>query len=298
MKTKTIFSLVSLALFAAVSPTLEARVGGGGGGGFGGGGHFGGGGFGGGHFGGGGFSGGHFGGGGGFHSGGTPMGGFHSGGLGGARYSFATGPTYGRPVYVRPRGITSSTPRPPAVGRQQGSVGSTGNHLAPFYHSPAAIRPSDRPVESARNHIFARQPEKAHHDWDHRSAHYWSGHWWAWDGYNWIGLDAGFFPWDYFPYYAYDYYPYDYYPGYYADVEPYYYNDGVSDYVPTSDPNVVAVQKDLANLGYYHGSIDGIYGRDTRDAVARYQTDYNLSVTGTLTMQTLQALGVSQATPS
>jgi hypothetical protein len=161
-----------------------------------------------------------------------------------------------------------------------------------------AASQATRPTESAKNHIFARHDSTWHRDWDHHGAHHWNGHWWAWDGYNWIGLDAGFFPWDYFPYYAYDYYPYDYYPGYYADVEPYYYQDGVSDYVPTPDPNVVAVQTDLANLGYYHGSIDGIYGRDTRDAVAQYQTDHNLNVTGTLTVQTLQALGVSQASPS
>jgi N-acetylmuramoyl-L-alanine amidase len=81
-------------------------------------------------------------------------------------------------------------------------------------------------------------------------------------------------------------------------VEPYYNNEGVSDYVPTPDPNVIAVQKDLANLGYYQGSIDGIYGRNTRDAVGRYQTEHNLTVTGTLTSQTLQQLGISQGTPS
>jgi hypothetical protein len=288
MKTKAISSLVSLALFAAVSPTVEAR-GGGGGGGFGGGG-----------FHGGGFGGGHFGGGGGVHFGGAPMGGFHSNGLGrvgGVRYSFATRPTYGQPVYVRPRGAINGM-HSPAVGRQQGPVSSADNRLAPFYHLPAATRRSNQPVEGAKNHIFARQGSSFHHDWDHRSAHYSNGHWWAWDGYDWIGLDAGFFPWDYFPYYAYDYYPYDYYPGYYTDVEPYYNNDGVSDYVPTPDPNVVAVQTDLANLGYYHGSLDEIYGRDTRDAVARYQTHRNLTVTGTLTTQTLQSLGVSQGTPS
>jgi hypothetical protein len=115
MKTKAISSLVSLALFAAVSPTVEAR-GGGGGGGFGGGG-----------FHGGGFGGGHFGGGGGVHFGGAPMGGFHSNGLGrvgGVRYSFGTRPTYGQPVYVRPRGAISSGVHSPAVGRQQGSVSS------------------------------------------------------------------------------------------------------------------------------------------------------------------------------
>jgi len=149
MKTKTIFSLVSLALFAAVSPTVEARGGGGGGAGGGGGFH------------GGGFGGAHFAGSGGFHAGGAPTGGFHSSGLGpsgGVRYSFGTRPTYGQPVYVRPRGAISSGVHSPAVGRQQGPVSSTENRLAPFYHlpaatryhSPAATRPSNQPVESAK----------------------------------------------------------------------------------------------------------------------------------------------------
>jgi hypothetical protein len=138
-----------------------------------------------------------------------------------------------------------------------------------------------------------------HRDWDRRGAHFFRGHWWCFDGGVWIGLDAGYYPWDYYPYYAYDYYPYDYYPGYYADVEPEYYSAGV----PTSvdqypDPNVTAVQADLTKLGYYHGAIDGLFGRDTRDALARYQTDHHLAVTGTLTTETLRTLGVSQVTPS
>src|SRR6266850_4634134 len=89
MKTKTVFSLVSL-LVVSLSHPAWARGGGGGfgGGGFGGGAHFGGGG-----------GGGHFGSGGGFHS--APA--FHGGGFGGLRYSFSARPTYGRPVYVRPQ---------------------------------------------------------------------------------------------------------------------------------------------------------------------------------------------------
>src|SRR6267378_3001177 len=108
MKARTFLSLVIFALFAAVSPTAEARGGGGGGG-----------------FGGGGFGGGHFGGGGGFHFGGAPMGGFQRnrlGRFGGVRYSFGARPTYGRPVYVRPRGTIASAAHSPAVGRQQGPV--------------------------------------------------------------------------------------------------------------------------------------------------------------------------------
>jgi hypothetical protein len=159
-------------------------------------------------------------------------------------------------------------------------------------------RQPDHRIGGLRNHIVARHNANWHGDWDRRHAHFDHGRFFVFiDGF-WSGLDSGFYPWDYFPYYAYDYYPYDYYPGYYTDVEPYYDQAGVSNYVPTPDPNVIAVQKDLANLGYYHGSIDGIYGRNTRDAVGRYQTDHNLTVTGTLTTQTLQTLGVSPGTPS
>jgi len=48
-------------------------------------------------------------------------------------------------------------------------------------------------------------------------------------------------------------------------------------------------------LGYYHGKIDGLFGRATRDALAHYQTDKHLAVTGTLTTETLQSLGVPPA---
>jgi len=160
--------------------------------------------------------------------------------------------------------------------------------------SPVA-KQTDQRALSARSHIFARHDTNWRHDWDHRSAHYWNGHRWCYDGTAWIGLDTGYYPWDYYPYYAYDYYPYDYYPGYYADVAPDYYSAGVSSSVDQNpDPNVTAVQSDLTKLGYYHGVIDGLFGRATRDALARYQTDQQLAVTGTLTTETLQSLGMQR----
>jgi len=70
-------------------------------------------------------------------------------------------------------------------------------------------------------------------------------------------------------------------------------NWGVYHGNPSPDPTVAAVQQDLTKLGYYHGSIDGLCGRATRGAVARYQTGHHLAVTGTLTSRTLQLLGVS-----
>jgi hypothetical protein len=166
MKTKTVFSLVSL-LVVALSHPAWAR---GGGGGFGGGGaHFGG---------GGGLRGGsgHFGGGGAFHS--APA--FHGGSFGGLRYSFAARPTYGRPVSVRPQSqIARSTTHAPVFRQPHSSVSALGNRTArtaPTSHSVApssAVRPSD----NARNHIFAREDGSRHRDWDRRGAHFWNGRW-------------------------------------------------------------------------------------------------------------------------
>jgi hypothetical protein len=96
-------------------------------------------------------------------------------------------------------------------------------------------------------------------------------------------LDDGFYPWDFYPYYAYDYYPYD----YYTDVEPAY-----QDYSQQGDPNVSAVQSELAQLGYYNGPIDGLFSANTRTALTRYQIDNQLQVTGSLTNDTLQSLGL------
>lgn len=70
-------------------------------------------------------------------------------------------------------------------------------------------------------------------------------------------------------------------------------NKGVYRGNASPDPTVTAVQQHLTKLGYYRKSIDGLYGRATRHAVARYQTDHNLAVTGRLTRQILQLLGVS-----
>ena len=111
------------------------------------------------------------------------------------------------------------------------------------------------------------------------------------------GLDAGFFPWDYYPWHtlAYDYCPYDYYPGYYTDVQPYHNSEDVYDRnVPAPDSTVSAAQARLIQLGYYNGPVDGIFGPQTRDALARYQIDSQLTVTGSLSIDTLQALGLAQ----
>jgi peptidoglycan hydrolase-like protein with peptidoglycan-binding domain len=43
------------------------------------------------------------------------------------------------------------------------------------------------------------------------------------------------------------------------------------------------VQIDLAQLGYYDGRIDGVFGANTRAAIRRYQHELRADMTGTLT---------------
>jgi hypothetical protein len=110
-------------------------------------------------------------------------------------------------------------------------------------------------------------------------------------------LDAGFYPWDFYGTYPYDYYAYpnDYgYPYDYSNDYPYdYYDPSWYDYSGyESNPTVRAVQSELAKFGYYHGPIDGVMGDATEAALARYQEDHDLSVTGTVTSTTLRAIGL------
>ena len=56
---------------------------------------------------------------------------------------------------------------------------------------------------------------------------------------------------------------------------------------------VSSVQSQLAKFGYYGGAVDGVLVIETEAAIARYQEDNDLSVTGTVTAATLQSLGLA-----
>jgi hypothetical protein len=103
-----------------------------------------------------------------------------------------------------------------------------------------------------------------------------------------IFIDTFGFPFSYgYPYYG--YYPYDYY-GYGYGYHPYGYSSPYGyDYSYDSQPaygydyrdryrggsSVVALQRQLARAGYYHGAIDGIMGPATRRAMRAYQGTHN-----------------------
>ena len=54
-----------------------------------------------------------------------------------------------------------------------------------------------------------------------------------------------------------------------------------------------AIQQKLKELGYYKGSIDGIYGQGTRSAVIAFQKANGLSADGIVGPKTASALGVT-----
>lgn len=61
---------------------------------------------------------------------------------------------------------------------------------------------------------------------------------------------------------------------------------------------VVKIQTNLKKWGYYNGSIDGIYGSQTRDAVKYFQRKNGLTVDGIAGKQTLAALGLPSGSSS
>ncbi len=58
------------------------------------------------------------------------------------------------------------------------------------------------------------------------------------------------------------------------------------------------IQTKLKNWGYYTGNIDGIYGKQTEDAVRRFQRYNKLTVDGIAGPNTLSAMGIQSSSGS
>ncbi|HYR58280.1 MAG TPA: peptidoglycan-binding domain-containing protein, partial [Chthoniobacteraceae bacterium] len=114
-------------------------------------------------------------------------------------------------------------------------------------------------------------------DWDRRHDHFFNHHRFHWSGTNWVIIDSGFG------------YPYDYYPNYYESYPDEYAATYSAD---TSDSLSADVQRALAEQGYYRGDVDGDVGPLTRNAIASYQRDHRLPVTGSITRSLLDSLGM------
>jgi hypothetical protein len=85
------------------------------------------------------------------------------------------------------------------------------------------------------------------------------------------------------------------YPAYgYDPLQTYYDYDGpiytYSNLLP--DEVIANVQTALQSAGYYFGPITGSLSVDTRAAIANFQRDYGLSITGAIDEETVEALGL------
>lgn len=61
---------------------------------------------------------------------------------------------------------------------------------------------------------------------------------------------------------------------------------------------VKKVQKKLKELGYYTGSVDGIYGKQTKNAVTKFQKNCGITADGICGKQTLLYLGLGSSSSS
>ncbi len=79
------------------------------------------------------------------------------------------------------------------------------------------------------------------------------------------------------------------YAGWTVITQPYY----VTYPVYATYPVEVAVQVQLQRLGYYGGAIDGQIGPSTQAAIAKFQSQNGIAVTGTITQALLKTLHIS-----
>ncbi len=120
-------------------------------------------------------------------------------------------------------------------------------------------------------------------------------HWHEWHDQNWwhdncqtiVFVNTGYYFLDgsyWYPAYGYDssqnYYDYD------GPVYTY------SNLLP--DEVIANVQTALQDAGYYYGPITGSLSVDTRAAIANFQRDYGLTITGAIDEPTVDALGLDQ----
>jgi hypothetical protein len=178
-----------------------------------------------------------------------------------------------RPAFTARPFVNSRSAAVSPVYRGYARTGGT----AAFVRQPNAFAGRNRAAFNRGNNYGGRWfAGGAHPYWNRGGLHYWNGHYYRWWDNGWLICDNGFWPYSY-PYY----YPSD-------------YSTDDSGYNPASisTATVTDVQSQLAQLGYYSGDIDGTAGPLTSQAIARYQSDRGLAVTGAINEQLLQSLGL------
>jgi Putative peptidoglycan binding domain len=156
-------------------------------------------------------------------------------------------------------------------------------------HDPAMTRPPE-----TQESLEDAPPKKSHHKkGDVSFEEAFRRHWHEWHDRNWwhnncqtiVFVNTGYYFLDgsyWYPAWGYD------------PLQTYYDYDGpVYTYSNLLPDEVIAnVQTALQDAGYYYGEITGSLGVDTRAALANFQRDYGLPITGAIDESTVEALGL------
>jgi putative peptidoglycan binding protein len=158
--------------------------------------------------------------------------------------------------------------------------------------NPEAGPQSAKPDRAKNGHGKKWHNKRDHVGFDEASRR----HWHEWHDRNWwhdhcqtiVFVNTGFYFLDgsyWYPAYGYDplatYYDYD------GPVYTY------SNLLP--DEVIANVQTALQDAGYYYGPITGSLSVDTRAAIANFQRDYGLQISGAIDEPTVEALGLDRA---
>ena len=131
----------------------------------------------------------------------------------------------------------------------------SGGSSARSQRNHAQGNPNQQQYTKSNNYGGLWYSGNTHGDWNRSSQHYWNNHNYRWYDGGWLIIDAGFSP----------------------------------SYSPRSSV-ASDVQIRLTDQGYYRGPIDGNIGPGSRNAIANYQGDHDLRVTGQINDALLQSL--------
>jgi hypothetical protein len=176
-----------------------------------------------------------------------------------------------------------------AFGTNNQTLATINPHRHVTNHDPEAGPQRERPEPSKDAHGKKWHNKKDHINHDEASRR----HWHEWHDRNWwhnhcetiVFVTTGYYFLDgtyWYPAYGYD------------PLQTYYDYDGpiytYSNLLP--DEVIANVQTALQDAGYYFGSITGSLSVDTRAAIANFQRDYGLPITGAIDEETVEALGL------
>lgn len=132
------------------------------------------------------------------------------------------------------------------------------------HHSNDNYSPSNASYRGGGNNNHGTYAFASHSGWNRGNEYNWSGHHYRWYNNAWFIIG----------------------PAYGSNYTQ-------TAYYATGRPSVgTNVQAALARQGYYRGPIDGLVGPVTRSAIAAYQRDNGLSITGTINSGLINNLGI------